>query len=303
MGDRGGDKGLAAFFLCAGYGQRLRPLTDRLPKPAISFLGRPVLEINNHVASRLYPSRRICNVHHLYDTMDRVAWKAGMEVLFERDILGTGGALAHAAPVLDQHANFLVHNGDLIHTIDLVELYNRHQASPAIATLAGVFRTAHNTLSCSAKGRLLGVHGYRPFDHTPEATRLTFAGVAFYRRSFLKYLQPGPEDIKRYWAAALDAGETIEVVNVSQDSAWYDIGTPQGLWDAAKFLMEEVKEFSHGYHPEFQEARPYVSNEVGMEGLPDHLRNVLILEETARPVPEGTHDCVLGMDFQWKISP
>jgi hypothetical protein len=67
--------------------------------------------------------------------------------------------------------------------------------------------------------------------------------------------------------------------------------------------MDEVKEYSHGYHPEFQEACPYVSNEVGMEGLPDHLRNVLILEETAAPVPEGTHDCILGMDFQWKIRP
>ncbi len=296
-------KTLSAFFLCAGYGSRLRPLTDRVPKPAITFQGKTALEINyRKVMTSLYPGRVLCNTHHLFADMEKVALRFGMNVLYEKEILGTAGCLWNARPILESTDLFLVHNGDLIHTLDLKDLMARHLEGGHVATLAGIFRPTHNTLVCDARGRLLGIHDYEGFSG-PGDTRLTFAGIAVYDRSFLDFLRPGFEDIKRYWTEALRAGRTIGVVNCTHAAAWYDFGTPQGLWEAAKFMMEQTGEYSYGYAPPLREARPYVANEAGQDDLPESLRNVLVYEETVLPLPIQTRDCILGRDFRWDIQP
>lgn len=303
------DKTLSAFFLCAGYGRRLRPLTDRIPKPAIPFQGRTALEINYRKVQGLFPQRILCNTHHLYAEMEVPARRLGMNTLYEKEILGTGGCLWNARHILETTDRFLVHNGDLIHTIDLKDLLERHRASGDIATLAGIFRPTHNTLSVEERGKLLGVHGFEGF--TPgsfsraagELARLTFAGIAVYEKAFLDFVKPGCEDIKPYWTAALRAGHAIGVANYSHHASWFDFGTPQGLWEAAKFHMEQTKDFSYGYTPPMREPRPYVSNEAGAEDLPEGLRDVLVYEETLAPIPANTHHRIIGRDFRWEIQP
>jgi NDP-sugar pyrophosphorylase family protein len=293
---------LSAYFLCAGYGRRLAPLTDRIPKPALTFLGKTALEINYRRVMALYPGRLLCNTHHLFAEMEKPALRYGMNILYEKEILGTGGCFHNARHILETTDHFIVHNGDLIHTIDLRDLMARHLAGGRIATLAGIFRPTHNTLVCDEKGRLLGVHNYEGFQEA-GATRLTFAGIAIYDKAFLDFCQGGVEDIKKYWVAALRAGKSIAVANYSQDAAWYDFGTPQGLWEAAKFVMEQQGEFSYGYYPLIREARPYVSNEAGQEDLPESLRNVLVYEETHLPLPAHATNCIVGRDFRWDIQP
>ncbi len=310
------EKTLSAYFLCAGYGQRLKPLTDRIPKPAITFQGRTALEINFRRVQPLYPNRILCNTHHLYAEMEKPAQRLGMQVLYENEILGTGGPLWNARHILETTDRFLVHNGDLIHTIDLKDLFQRHRDSGCLATLAGIFRSSHNTLSCDAEGRLLGVHGFdgyvggsvrgpveRGAPGPQEATRLTFAGIAIYEKAFLQILKPGPADIKPYWIAALRAGGTIGVVNCSHEASWYDFGTPQGLWEAAKFHMETTKDFSYRYAPPIREPRPYVANEAGVDHLPEGLRNVLVFEEPVASIPANTSHAIIGRDFRWPIQP
>lgn len=297
-------KTLSAYFLCAGYGQRLRPLTDRVPKPAITFQGRTALELAFRRVQPLMPQQLLCNTHHLFEQMEKPALRLGLQVLYEKEILGTAGCLWNARHILAQTDLFLVHNGDLIHDIDLRELVKRHLESGNIATLAGLFRPSHNTLCCDGRGRLLGVHGYEGFSgDRGELSRLTFAGIAVYNREFLEFARPGAEDIKRYWIDALGAHKPIGVVNFSQDAAWYDFGTPQGLWEAARYVMEQSREYSFQYSPLIREARPYVSNEAGMDDLPEALRNVVIVEESASPVMPNWTDCIVGRDFRWAIRP
>src|SRR4051812_36108410 len=109
---------LTAFLLCAGYGQRLRPLTERIAKPALTFQGVSALEINRRKAEVLRPRGWIANSHHLPDQIDALGAKLDLQVLHEPKILGTGGCLFNAASVLKQTDHFLVHNADLIHDID-----------------------------------------------------------------------------------------------------------------------------------------------------------------------------------------
>src|SRR5690606_886112 len=114
---------LTAFFLSAGYGSRLRPLTDRVPKPAIPFLVQSGLEINvRAVDDAIQPQRRIANAHHLPEKIRSIAGSLGMDVIFEPEILGTGGCIANAANILGETDHFLVHNADLIHDLDLAAL-------------------------------------------------------------------------------------------------------------------------------------------------------------------------------------
>src|SRR3954468_11349374 len=103
---------LTAFLLCAGYGRRLRPLTERIAKPALTFQGRSALEISKQKIEALRPQRWIANSHHLPAQITALAGKLGLEVLHEPEILGTGGCLFNAAPVLRQTDHFLVHNAD-----------------------------------------------------------------------------------------------------------------------------------------------------------------------------------------------
>jgi NDP-sugar pyrophosphorylase family protein len=294
---------LAAFLLCAGYGERLRPLTDRIAKPAIPFLGRSALERNQLSVSPLNPERWLMNTHHLPEQMDLLARQLGLEVLHEPEILGTGGCIANAASVLEDYDHFVVHNADLVHSFDLKSLWESHFASGALATLIAVHHPRHNTLSVATGGVLLGVHGYRgyaPPTESSESARLTFAGVAFYQKEFLNFLEPGCEDVKRYWTRALEAGARIQVMDCSS-AAWHDFGTPQGLWEASRFVMETAGEFNYRY-PAANGLHAYVSNEAGEEGLPIDLKNVLLYEKPGTPVAQGTRNCILGKDFQWDIS-
>lgn len=293
---------LTSFFLCAGYGKRLRPLTDRVPKPGIPFLGQSALEINVRAAEILGPRRRIANAHHLPDAVRALAQPLGLDVIFEPEILGTGGCLANAAGVLRATDHFLVHNADLIHAIDLAALYRAHLESGALATLAGlsVARGA-NTLSVSGEGALLGVHGFDGFTgDAEEAKRLTFAGIAFYRRDVLAFIPEGESDIKPWWMATLRGGGKIRVADVS-GTPWFDFGTPQGLWDALKYRMESTGVFAHHY-PSPGGTRPFVSNESGTT-LPAGLRNVAVYEIPRVPLEEETTNLLTGRDFDWKVRP
>src|SRR6202167_6452698 len=99
-----------AMVLAAGLGLRMRPLTDRMPKPLVSVAGRPLLD---HVLDKLGSagvSEAIVNVHYLPDQIiDHVAARTAPRVIIsdERDeVLGTGGAIVKALPLLGHEPFF-----------------------------------------------------------------------------------------------------------------------------------------------------------------------------------------------------
>src|SRR5215470_2320652 len=107
----------AAMVLAAGFGTRMRPLTDRLPKPLVTLAGRSLLD---HVLDRIADAgieRAVVNVHHFADQieahlMTRTAPK--ITVSDERSaILETGGGVQKALPQFGGQP-FLVHNSDSV---------------------------------------------------------------------------------------------------------------------------------------------------------------------------------------------
>lgn len=134
-----GLRGLAAMVLAAGFGTRLRPLTEELPKPLVPVGDRSVLA---HVCDTLAAAgvgRAVVNAHHLAERYDRETLESlalPVTRVEERgEILGTAGGVAGAAAVLGD-GPVVVHNGDILATVDLATLIERQEASGAVATLA-----------------------------------------------------------------------------------------------------------------------------------------------------------------------
>jgi dTDP-glucose pyrophosphorylase len=133
------DKPNAAVIMAGGEGRRLRPLTDRLPKPMVPVAGRPILErIVLHLVG--YGIKRIhISVNYMADVImehfgDGARFGCAITYLHESVPLGTGGALS-LLPAPPAHP-LLVMNGDLVTQVDLSRLLRYHEQQGACATLA-----------------------------------------------------------------------------------------------------------------------------------------------------------------------
>jgi len=181
---------LSAFILSAGFGERLRPITQNIPKPLLPIIGKPVLgrvlekltrlpfiaggrapniaggRAPNIAGGRAPIARIGINTHHLSEAVE--GWLGGsafrdrVTVFREGAVLGTGGALKNAERFLSG-GPFIVHNGDVFSEIDLGKLIAAHLASDIvgapcpIATLAVHDYPKFNNLIVNADGLLCDV--------------------------------------------------------------------------------------------------------------------------------------------------
>ena len=137
---------MKAMVLAAGLGTRLRPLTDHGPKALVEIGGRTLLEITLTRLREFGFNEVIINAHHFAGTIldflkanDNFGMR--IEVSREELLLDTGGGLKKAGWFLLEDAArmdepFLLHNVDVISTIDFNRIVQRHKESGALATLA-----------------------------------------------------------------------------------------------------------------------------------------------------------------------
>src|SRR5207237_6227114 len=116
---------LKAMVLCAGFGTRLRPLTDKVPKPLVPLCGLPLLQYNFALLVNAGVREIVINTHHLGAEMEKgaleLAAALGISLQVSREekhILGTGGGVRRALGVLGRET-FLLLNGDMLFAIDL----------------------------------------------------------------------------------------------------------------------------------------------------------------------------------------
>ncbi len=133
---------MKAMVLAAGLGTRLRPLTDDRPKALVEVAGRTLLEITLTRLRSFGIHEVIVNVHHFADRMiGYLAANAnfGMNIAISREdvLLDTGGGLKKAGWFfVKDDEPFLLHNVDVVSTIDIGRMVESHQRSGALATLA-----------------------------------------------------------------------------------------------------------------------------------------------------------------------
>ena len=218
------------FLPAAGLGERLRPITNHLPKPLVPILGRPLIEI---ILSRL---TAVCtgdigiNLHYKPDTIrdwaassshaDRIAFFP------ENPIQGTGGALKNAERFLSG-GPFLVHNSDILLDIDFSRLIETHLSNGNIATLATHRLPELSNVVIDANDLVIDVENpgaSRP-DPGRVASKVAYTGIAVYSPDFLKFLPSGVSHATVAWLAAARAGRRVQALDFT-GASWNDIGTP-----------------------------------------------------------------------------
>jgi NDP-sugar pyrophosphorylase family protein/aminoglycoside/choline kinase family phosphotransferase len=220
---------LSIFILAAGFGERLRPITEHFPKPLLPILGKPILQSVLEKVSTL-PAHKIgINLHHkkeiITNWLRQSAFNKKVEIFPEESVFGTGGALKNAEAFLNTGI-FLVHNSDIVSDIDLEKLIEFHLSSDNLVTLAVHDYPEFNKLEIDGKGRLKGM-GWETKESPPSPTNkyLAFTGIAVYSHDFLKFLPYGFSSISDAWLKAIRAGHKIGTFDVT-GCYWTDIGTP-----------------------------------------------------------------------------
>jgi NDP-sugar pyrophosphorylase family protein len=249
------------MILAAGLGTRLRPLTDHTPKALIPVGGIPILE---RVATRLVEAgadRLIINLHHLGDRIRSFVRERdgfGVEVLFSEEAgaaLETGGGLLHASHFFRRDRPFFLHNADILTDVPLRSLYESHESSRALATLAVMERRSSRHLLFDGAG-LMGRVDYgkelRLEVRTPsgEVEELGFAGIHVISPELLDRIT------ERGGFSILDtylrlAGEGVSILPFRVDSSrWIDIGRPDQLAAAERWLERSLPDSGPEAYPE-----------------------------------------------------
>jgi len=222
---------LRGMVLAAGYGTRLVPLTDLVPKPLLPVGGLSLLDIAVANLDRAGVDRIVVNTHHLgAQVSTHVAARADaarFTLSPETEILGTGGALHGARGFLAQAAHFLLHNGDVLTDADLGALLAAHRAGGAVATLLLVDCPSVNTVEVADDGAVLRLAG-RPAATSASsavARRLTYAGVGAFARRILDDVPEGASSLVDVLAKLLSREPGAVRAWMPANVAWSDVGT------------------------------------------------------------------------------
>lgn len=218
-----------AMILAAGRGERMRPLTDRIPKPLLPAGGKPL--IVHHLEALAAAGFRdvVINHAHLGGMIEEALGSGrrwGLRIHYSPEPAGaleTGGGIFHALPLLGS-APFLVVNGDIWCDYDFSRCM---LAETELAHLVLVDNPAHHPQGDFA------LRGGRVVDG--EGRRLTFSGIGVYRRQLFDAVDrtafPLAPLLRRAVAAGRVSGEHFS-------GGWVDVGTPERLQALDRILAE-----------------------------------------------------------------
>jgi NDP-sugar pyrophosphorylase family protein len=237
---------MKGMVLAAGLGTRLRPLTNDRPKALVEVAGRTLLEITL-ARLRIFGVREvIINVHHFADLVVEYL-KAndnfGMRIEISREdlLLDTGGGLKKAAHFFlddsrEKNQPFILHNVDVISTIDLQRMAQFHSEKQALATLAVQDRETSRYLlfddALQLCGRRMGWDGKteiaRPSSEI-QMQALAFCGVHVISPRLLTMMtEEGVFSIIPAYLRLAAQGEKIHGFR-ADEYYWRDLGTPEQL--------------------------------------------------------------------------
>jgi NDP-sugar pyrophosphorylase family protein len=227
---------MRAMILAAGLGTRLRPLTNRIPKPLVPVAGRPVIEYALLLLRSAGIRDIIVNLHHLGEQVrDRLGdgSRYGVRIRYsvEETILDTGGGIKKAEPLL-RDGPFIVLNGDTITEAPLGELIARHGAGGAMATM--LLRTApdadrYGLIHVDDADRVRSFLGQPPVPPGMPWRPYMFAGLHVLDPRIFDLMPAGrPFGITREtYPLLIERGDVVR--GLPFDGPWLTVDTPEAL--------------------------------------------------------------------------
>ena len=229
----------SAMVLAAGFGTRMRPLTDKIPKPLVPLNGKPLID---HALDRLAAAgitHAVVNVHHFADQIeahlaDRT--KPAITISDERGmLLDTGGGVVKALPLLGPRP-FVIHNSDSAWV---------EGVGSNIARLIAAFdpERMDSLLLLALGATSLGYDGHGDFLMAPDGvlTRrpergespFAFTGVSIAHPRLFEGAPEGPFSLNVLWDRAI---ERKRLYGLRLDGVWMHVGTPQAVEDAERWI-------------------------------------------------------------------
>jgi NDP-sugar pyrophosphorylase family protein len=243
------------MILAAGLGTRLRPLTDDRPKALVEIAGRSLLEITLARLRSIGISEVVINVHHFADMIlgylkHHNNFGMRIEVSREDVLLDTGGGLKKAGWFFLRNGAgtdepFVLHNVDVISTVDLRRMLQFHGEREALATLMVQERVTSRPLLFDEQltlcGRRSGPNQRTELVRPLQTTRaLAFSGIHIISPRLLTMLdEEGIFSIITSYLRLAGRGERILAFPADQ-YYWRDLGNPDSIRQAAQELREHA---------------------------------------------------------------
>lgn len=229
---------LKGFVLAAGFGQRMAPITETVPKPLLPVGQLPLIGYALHLLRHHGIVDVIVNLHHLAKNLkealgDGSQYGVNITYSFEEEILGTGGGLKKMHDAID--TTTVVVNSDTVVDVDLAHVVAEHQKRNAIATLVlreDPRRDLFGQIEIDDHGRVCRILGQG--DNIPQGNlrSFMFTGVHIIEPRFLEYIPPElPTCVIRYgYTKAMNNNEPL--FGSLCDGYWADAGTPARYFEA-----------------------------------------------------------------------
>ena len=246
---------MKAMIFAAGLGTRLRPLTDNMPKAMVPVDGKPMLQRVIENISRHGFTDIIVNIHHFGDQIIdflKANNNFGLNIAISDErglLLDTGGGILSAKEFLNEGEPFLVHNADILTTLDLGAMYKHHCESNADATLLVKSRKTERYLLFDNDNKLQGWINKKTGETRPNGfsigdynyQEMAFGGVHIISPSIFNALEDYSTEPKfSIIPFYIDKCQELHIQGYNPNGyEWFDIGKPETLALANEFFKTQ----------------------------------------------------------------
>jgi len=230
-----------AMVLAAGLGTRMRPLTNRVPKPLVKVRGKPLID---HVIDRLAQAGVelvVVNIHHHAAVLkEHLAARKDVEIRVSDEsgrVLGSGGGIFKALPIFDGEP-FFVHNADSIwvegYGQALARMMARWNAEEMDALL--LVASLVNAIGYEGPGDfLMDADGRLSRVPEQQLSPFAFPGVQIVHPRFFEGCSAGDFSINPLWDRAIAQGRLF---GIRLEGVWMHVGTPDALVQSEEYLAD-----------------------------------------------------------------
>ena len=230
-----------AILLVGGFGTRLMPLTRNSPKPMLTVAGIPVTEHQLMMAKAAGINEIVLATSYLSEVFtpyfgDGSKWGMSIKYAVEKEPLGTGGAIANAAQLLEGKESIVILNGDVLSSHDLAEQIRQHEANDADVTLHLTQVEDARAFGCvptDAQGR---VTAFLEKMDNPVTNQINAGCYVFNPRVISEIPLETIVSVERETFPKL-VSNGAKIFGYLENAYWLDIGTPKALLKASTDIV------------------------------------------------------------------
>jgi N-acetyl-alpha-D-muramate 1-phosphate uridylyltransferase len=227
-----------AMLMAAGYGKRLRPYTETVPKPLVPVLGRPMIDVAIERLEAAGIERIVINLHHLGDRIRaHLKDRKTPEILFseEKEILETGGGIVKALPLLGPEPFYVVNakiiwlNGQMDTLLRLAQAWNEESMDALLLlqpTVTAVGYEGPGDFFIDQLGRVRRRQSW-------QVAPFLYAGIQICHPRLFKDAPSGAFSTNLLWDRAIEAER---LYGLRHDGVWCHVSTPKHLAEVERYL-------------------------------------------------------------------